>query len=87
MKDLEKLKEQASYKWKVKTYITSWDVNSGEFMVGDELICSWNYDKKQDKYITKLLHSSYNKGYKFLYAKSPSGLRIQIEKRLNNAIP
>ena len=55
----------------------------GEFVMNNEVIGTWSYDKKQDKYITKFVHKSYNKGFKFLYANSPEGLRIQIGKRIS----
>lgn len=50
------------------------------FYCNGELICTCSYDKRQQKYITKHIHNSYKKGYKFLYANSPIGLASQIQK-------
>ena len=61
---------------------TGYEDYHGEFILNNKIICTWSYDKKQNKYITDHIHKSYNKGYKFLYARSIEGLRIQIENRI-----
>lgn len=58
--------------------------NENKIFLNGEILCSYSYDKKQEKYICKHEHSSYAKGYKFLYANSPSGLCTQITKKLTH---
>ena len=53
------------------------------FYCNGELICAYSYDKRQDKYIAKHTHKSYERGFKFLYGNTPEGIRIKIEKRIN----
>jgi len=54
------------------------------FYCNGELICTYSYDKRQNKFIAKHNHKSYERGFKFLYGNSPEGIRIKIEKRINN---
>lgn len=56
--------------------------NEMKIYLNSEIICSYSYDKKQEKYICKHEHITYAKGYKFYYANSPSGLCDQITKRI-----
>lgn len=57
-----------------------YSTNEKVIYLDGRVLCSFSYDKKQEKYICKHEHSSYTKGYKFLYADSPDGLCKQIEK-------
>ena len=54
------------------------------FYCNGEFICTCSYDTRQSKYIAKHKHKSYLQGYKFIYGNSPEGIRIKIEKRINN---
>jgi hypothetical protein len=54
------------------------------FYCNGELICTYSYDKRQGKYITKHNHESYKRGFKFIYGDSPEDIRVKIEKRIRN---
>lgn len=60
------------------------DPDTNLFYYNGKYICSLCYDKKQNLYITKHVHKNYKKGFKFLYSKSPEGIRRKIEKTINN---
>ncbi len=60
-----------------------YDPEEKAFYMNGKLISNCHYDKNQRLYTTKFYHNSYVKGFKFLYGKTPEGIRIQIEKEFN----
>ena len=58
--------------------------NEKKIYLNGEIICSYSYDKRQEKYICKHEHITYEKGYKFYYSDSPSGLCTQIAIRVTS---
>ena len=65
-------------------HIVVCSTEDNSFYCNGELICTYSYDKKQKKYITKHIHKSYESGFKFLYANNIFELATQIQKRMNN---
>jgi len=67
---------------KTENIVCGFSSNEMKIYLNGEILCSYSYDKKQDKYICKHENEVYQKGYKFLYSTYPSGLCEQIIKSL-----
>lgn len=61
-----------------------YSTNEKKIYLNGKVLCSYSYDRNQEKYICRHEHVTYPKGYKFLYANSPSGLCQQISKRVTS---
>ena len=54
----------------------------GEIISEHGVITTWDYDKRQGKYICNLKHENYKRGCKFFYHNSPEGLLRIMQKEL-----
>lgn len=68
---------------KAENIVCGFSSNEMKIYLNGEILCSYSYDKRQDKYICKHESDIYQKGYKFLYSNSPGGLCDHIIKNLS----
>jgi len=58
------------------------ELNKEIYNKNEEVISTFSWDKRQKLYISKVVSSSFSKGYKFFYAKTTEQLIKQIKEKL-----